>query len=171
MKLRSPAVWLHAVAGACPEGGLIHVKLVAEGVAPDVRPVRASVRRMGDPRSQDPAVVQVELVGDSVVPAGLPAGVPHRLPALRFAEALMVTSGGSRPGHCADPVIHWRNWSSSLRATNCTSPQCSRGFGACCKRGQSSAYSRNASPISPPAPSYVAPPPATGTPALNPAHP
>src|SRR5260370_29030843 len=55
LKLRSPAVWLYAFAGACPEGGLIHVKLVAEGGAPDARPVRASLSRLGYSRSQVPA--------------------------------------------------------------------------------------------------------------------
>src|SRR6204780_3216347 len=165
------AVRFLPVLDARPERCLIDVELISEDVSPQALTVSLAVYRVGNPRSQDPPVMELELVGD-MMRAGLAPRVPYWLPAFSFAEGLMGLAGRRRPGHRADPVSQSRSCSSLLRVISWTRPQFSRWLGACRRRScQSSAYSRSASAISVMASSKVPPSAAIGRPGMNTDHP
>ena len=113
------------VLDARPERGLIDVELISEDVSPQALTVGLAVYRVGNPRSQDPPVMELELVGD-VMRSGLTPRCPYRLPPFGLTESLMRLARRRRPGQWADPASHSRSCSSSLRLISCTRPQFSR---------------------------------------------
>ena len=129
-RLGCATVRLFPIMDACPERCLIDFELVSEDMAPEALAVGVPVHRVGNPRSQDPPVMELELVAD-MVRAGLAACVPDALPAFDPAEGIMGLMRRRWPGHRAGPASHSRSCSSSLRLISCTRPQFPRWLGAC----------------------------------------
>jgi hypothetical protein len=124
-RLRYAAAGFGSVLDACPERRLVDIELIFQDVAPDARAVRVPVPRVGYPRSQDPAVMELELVSD-VMRSGPTPRCPYRLPPFGLTESLMRLARRRRPGQWADPASHSRSCSSSLRLISCTRLQFSR---------------------------------------------
>ena len=96
-RLGRTAVRFLPVLDAHPERGLIDVELISENVSPQALTVSLAVHRVGNPRSQDPPVMELELVGD-MMRASLAPRVPDWLPALSPAEGVMGLAGRRGPG-------------------------------------------------------------------------
>ncbi len=75
-RLRCAAIGLGSVLDACPERRLVYIELIFEDVAPYAWAVGVPVHRVGDPRSQDPAVMELELVDGMMRSSLTPRSVP-----------------------------------------------------------------------------------------------
>jgi len=102
------AVRFRPVLDARPECSFIDVELISEDVTPQVVTVGLTVHRVGNPRSQDPPVMELELI-DDMMRASLTPGVPDWLPSLHLAESLMGLAGRCRPARCAHLTSHSRS--------------------------------------------------------------